>query len=365
MAINLAEKYSPIVDEAMRKGALTSAAAAAKCDFTGAKTVKVYGMGTAPMNDYKASGTNRYGDPQELEDTTQELTLTRKRSFTYTIDATNRVDSPEGVRDAAASLRRQLDERVYPELDAYLLTLAAREAGTKVISAVTKSDVFSTITGITAAIDEAEAPDTGRIMYCTPGFVNLIKNSADFVKSTEIAQNMLIKGQIGEIDGMAVVKMPTKRMPAGALAVIIHPNAICRASKLAEYKIHDNPPGLAGHLVEGLIYYDTFVLDNKKGAVAVLYGTLGKLTVSMTAESTGTGKVKAYGNVSETVSGKLVYKTGSSVSAPAFGADVSSWTELPADSVITATAGNKLCVAEAVDGKAVAASDVVTVTVGA
>lgn len=99
MAVNLATKYSDKVDEVFRLGALTTSMAGGKYEFTGAQTVKVYSMGTAEMNDYKATGSNRYGNPEELEDTTEELTLTQKRSFTFTIDATNAVDSPAGITD--------------------------------------------------------------------------------------------------------------------------------------------------------------------------------------------------------------------------------------------------------------------------
>ena len=37
--------------------------------------------------------------------------------------------------------------------------------------------------------------------------------------------------------------------------------------KLADYKIHENPQGINGWLVEGRIYYDAFVLKNKKAAI--------------------------------------------------------------------------------------------------
>ena len=37
--------------------------------------------------------------------------------------------------------------------------------------------------------------------------------------------------------------------------------------KLADYKIHENPQGINGWLVEGRIYYDAFVLNNKKAAI--------------------------------------------------------------------------------------------------
>ncbi len=37
--------------------------------------------------------------------------------------------------------------------------------------------------------------------------------------------------------------------------------------KLADYKIHADPPGLSGSLVEGRTNYDAFVLDNKVNAL--------------------------------------------------------------------------------------------------
>ncbi len=360
MAINLAEKYSSNVDEVMKKGALTNGAVNQNYDFVGAKTVKVYGMGTAKMNDYKPTGTDRYGTPEELDDTTQELTLSRMRSFTFTIDATNRVDSPEGVRDAAKALRRQIDQVIIPEIDGYRLAKAAENAGTKLIGGAEKSVAFSTFLKLTEKLDNAEVPDTGRMAFCTPGYINNLKTSDEFIKASEMSQEMLIKGQIGEVDGTAIIKTPVSRMPAGASCLITHAMAMPAPTKLAEYKIHDNPPGVAGHLVEGLIYYDAFVLNNKKNAVAVLFGELGELKAEMTAADAGKGKVTVKGNVA----GKLVYKAGASAAAPKLGEDISNWTALPADGIITAAAGNKVAVAASADGKAVAAA-VLEAVVGA
>lgn len=63
MAINFAEKYSNAVDEAFSLLSVTDRAVNNDFDFTGAKTVKVYDMPTAPMGDYTTSGANRYGTP--------------------------------------------------------------------------------------------------------------------------------------------------------------------------------------------------------------------------------------------------------------------------------------------------------------
>lgn len=45
------------------------------------------------MNDYKLSGSNRYGDPDELGNNTQEMTLKQDRSFTFTIDRKSHDDT--------------------------------------------------------------------------------------------------------------------------------------------------------------------------------------------------------------------------------------------------------------------------------
>ena len=69
------------------------------------------------------------------------------------------------------------------------------------------------------------------------------------------------------IDGMDVVKLPAKRLPAKFGFMIAHPVATVAPTKLEEYRTHDNPPGISGKLVEGRNVYDAFVLDNKKMAI--------------------------------------------------------------------------------------------------
>ena len=51
--------------------------------------------------------------------------------------------------------------------------------------------------------------------------------------------------------------------------IITHPAAMTSPIKIADYKQHENPPGINGWLVEGRIYYDAFVLKNKKTAIYV------------------------------------------------------------------------------------------------
>ena len=180
-----------------------------------------------------------------------------------------------------------------------------------------------------------------------------------FTKATEIAQDRIIfKGMVGDCDGVAIIAVPKRRLPTGVSFIITHPMCAPAPVKLQEYKIHRDPPGIAGHLVEGLLYHDIFVFDKKKSAVSVQYGVAETVEALMTAGEEGTI------NLSVTIAKNgctAVYKTGTSVSAPKLGADISAWAVLPADGAVTAAAGSKVCVAlRNSDGKCVGASAIIT-----
>ena len=66
---------------------------------------------------------------------------------------------------------------------------------------------------------------------------------------------------------MFIQKLPSKYFTEGLNFMIAHSIATVRPVKLAEYKIHTEPQGVSGSLVEGRIYYDAFVLDNKADAI--------------------------------------------------------------------------------------------------
>lgn len=246
-------------------------------------------------------------------------------------------------------------------MDAYRFKTAANRAKHITVSTTSNSTAYSDFLAINGAISDDEVPAVGRVAYVSNEFLNAVKQCDSYTKASEIAQNMLITGQVGDVDGVKIVSVPKGRMPAGASFIIAYSESVCSPEKLADYKIHDNPPGIAGHLVEGLVYYDAFVTENKKCSVGVHYGAMGEIRVSMTAADSGKGRLK----IARNVAGKLMYKADSSVTVPKFGAAATGFTEIPADGIISATAGHKVAVVSVVDGKVVAASAVFDAVVGA
>lgn len=269
MAVNLASKYEKKIDERFKLGSLTDRAVNKEYSWEGVNSINVYSIPTVGMNDYTKSGTGRYGVASELNNEVQTMTLTRDRAFTFTIDRANYQDTQMTV-EAGKALRRQIDEVIIPEIDTYRLSTIAAAAvanGNTATAAVDKTNAYEAVLTGTEKLDEKKVPQGGRMLYVTPAFYNLIKLDPSFIKSTELAQNMLIKGQVGELDGMRVIKIPSSYLPANTPFLIVHNISTVAAEKLTDYKTHDNPPGINGWLVEGRVRYDAFVLDNKVDAL--------------------------------------------------------------------------------------------------
>jgi N4-gp56 family major capsid protein len=273
MAMNLASKYSNKVDERFKLKSLTEAAVNKNYDWTGVKTVTVYGIDTAPMNDYTRTGSARYGSASDLGNTNQSLTVAKDRSFTFVIDRGNYNDSMM-VMQSGKALARQIDEVVVPEIDTYrlgVMAAAATTAGgtTGTAAVITASNAYAKFLAATEYLNNNKVPLTGRLAFITPSYYTFLKQDSSFVKSGDLAQKMLVNGQIGEVDGAKVIMVPSTYFPANTVLIMTHPSATVAAEKLEDYKTHDNPPGINGWLVEGRKIYDAFVLNNKNKAICI------------------------------------------------------------------------------------------------
>jgi hypothetical protein len=236
-------------------------------EFTGAHTIKVYKVSTTTMNDYDRAGTganaSRYGTVQGLDATTEEMTLTKDRSFTFAID---KLDTDETAQQlvAASALERQVREVVIPEVDKHVYGVMCTGAGIKpTAKELTATNIYEEILAANKALDDAEVPETGRFIIVTPDIYLLMKKCTDITMETEIGNDMRLKGVIANLDGAVVIKVPSNRVPTGFGFLVGHPCATVAPTKLEDYKIHEDAPGISGSLVEGRINYDAFILENK------------------------------------------------------------------------------------------------------
>ena len=279
MAIELVTKYLPYVDEIFTTESKKSLLTNNDFQWDGSKTVKIYKVSTANMNDYdrlmQNGWTSLYGELQTLNAITESFTLRKDRSFTFAID---RMDADETghTLQAATALARQVREVVVPEVDAYVYGIMAENAGHKPEAVeLTPENIYEEILKAGTALDNAEVPDTRRSLVVSPAVHQIMKKCKDIILETEIGADMRLKGVVGNLDGAAVVKIPQNRLPAGFGFMLCHPCATVAPTKLESYKIHEDPPGINGYLVEGRIVYDAHVMDNKKPAIYYQAQTVG------------------------------------------------------------------------------------------
>lgn len=277
MAVNYADKYASAVDERFKLGSLTSGLFGGGFDWLGVQTVKVFSRELATLGDYKTTGANRYGEPNELGNEVQELPVKQDKAFTYTIDAASEQDT-NGTMEAAATLAENIDNVIIPAMDTYRLSVLVANAPTEgtytkashiVTKAVTKENAYEEFLAVQEILDNDKAPQGGRIAVVTPAFYNKIKLDENFTKKGDTATSIAINGVVGEIDGVPVVKVPTSYMPENVDFIITNPIATVSPVKLQEFKMNYDAPGISGCLIEARVRYDAFVLNKKADAIGV------------------------------------------------------------------------------------------------
>lgn len=277
MSIELAKKYAPHTDELFKAESKLSLLTNTDFDWTGAHSVSVWKVSTAPMNNYsrnrgadggdESATFSRYGDILDLSAQTEEMLLKRDRSFIFNIDKLDQDETAEQV-NAATALARQIREVVIPEVDTYTYGVMAENAGTVAdAEELTPENIYDEIVTGTEALDDSEVPDTERVIVVTPATYRIMKKSPDILMDSDISEELRLKGVISMVDGMAVVKVPANRLPENFGFMIAHPSATVAPVKLEDFGTHSDTVLSSGTIVTGRICYDAFVLENKAAAI--------------------------------------------------------------------------------------------------
>ena len=240
--VDLTTKFLAKVDEQFSTESKRALVTNQDFSWDGANTVRVYMVNTGAMNDYARDGDpatgSRFGTIEQLNATTYPLTLTKDRSFTFVIDKLD-ADETQQQLSGATALARQNREVVIPEVDAYTYGVMCQNAGTKPAAVeLTAANIYDEICKASALMDEKLVPEDGRVLVVTPETYRLLKKSSEIVLDTAVGEVMLC-----------------------------HPIATVAPLKLEDYRIHADPPGISGSLVEGRVAYDAFVLKNKAAAI--------------------------------------------------------------------------------------------------
>lgn len=271
MAVNYTVKYQQKIAERFKKASITDSATGNEYSFTGAKTIRVYSVDTVEETQYdRNKGSNRFGDPGNLGDTVQEMTCTQQPAFTFVIEPLDNSDQAID-KSAGRALRRQLDERTIPAMDKYRLKKWVMGANIqhKLSSAPTKSNIVEAIIDVNALMTDALVPLEGRTIFIPTQMYKLLKQNSDFISVDELGKTALTKGEVGQVDGCVVKPIPKGYLPSGVYFLIKYKGSSVDPVKLQQYDILRKVQGYAGPVVQGVTYYDSFVLGTKGDGIAV------------------------------------------------------------------------------------------------
>lgn len=277
MTVAIADKYSSKMDLAFAQGSYTDKFVNRDYDFDGVQTINVVTPTTVATSNYDRTSTgDRFGGNAELQDTVATYQLANDKCFKIAIDRGNYLQGGL-AKKAGQVLRAEMDEQVIPEIDADRIATAAAAAttnGQAVSYTLGSGNAYEAVLEASAKLDEAKAPMNDRVMFVTPAFYNKIKGDITTgVYATGYNDKLVPRGFVGELDGMAVVKVPSTYFPANTLAVLWQKKAVLGARQIHKTDIIENSENVDGAVLRGRFIYDTFVLAAKKKAVASITGT--------------------------------------------------------------------------------------------
>lgn len=293
-SIELIQKYVPLLDAkyaAEAKSSVLDVQSDLVRETVNAKSVLIPKVVLQGLGNYdRASGFIKGN--VTLEWVTH--TFTQDRGRTFMIDA---MDNEETAMVAFASLSGEfIRTQVAPELDAYRFSTYSAKAGNSIEEALSKDNVITAIDTAIGTLDDAEVPETDRVLFVSISTYNLMKNSTELAKRFDVqTKNGNIDRKIETFDSMQVVKVPSVRFKTayifrdgktsgqedgGFVAninakainfMIVSKSAVVQLVKLALPRVFSPEVNQEAHAwkFDYRLYHDAWVLDNKKDGIYV------------------------------------------------------------------------------------------------
>lgn len=337
MGLNLATKYSSIIDKIWTAKSFIAGKCSTKYDLIGTRSLVITSPLTVDLVDYTRSGLARFGTVNEMQDEAQEITMSKDRAWTMSIDKANASDQLD-VKKAGEALQMQLDEKVIPEQDKWALRQWAFNAGkSAVIADSTKATIIGLIADGHAFLDNNLVPNDGRFTYIGATKYNQVRMSDEILAVDPMAVQALGKGVVGMLFDSYLVRVPDSYLPTGVQFMIMHKEAGIAPKKLHTLRVLTEVQGVDGAVLEGHHYYDAFVIGKKavgiyagvltanKVATPVITNASNSCTVGavagVTFKYTIDGSDPRYSKTAVTYSGAVVLTTGKTIKVAGFAAD--------------------------------------------
>lgn len=286
-AINYAQLYAQALAQAypnvLHFAALRSTENDSRYKWDGARTVLIPTLTTTGRRD---ADRDTIGEKKRNYDNAWEpKTLSNHREWSTLVHPMD-IDETNEVATISNITRVFNEEQKFPEMDAYLVSKVYSDwteaGGAADTTVLTEANILSVFDAFMQAMDEANAPATGRILYVTPPVKTLLKNAekvARYIQNGDAAINRAVRS----LDEVQIESVPSKLMKtvydftegyaegAGAKQInmfLVHPSAVITPEKYSFAQLDEPSAGSQGkyeYYEES--YDDVFILNNRKDAI--------------------------------------------------------------------------------------------------
>ena len=270
--INLVTKFQPLLDEVYKAASLTTDLENSAVKFDGTKTVKVLKLTVPELGTYTRNSGYTAGD---VTADWEAFTLTQDRGTEFSVDA---MDDEETLNMTFGNASSEFIRRsVVPQVDAYRFAALAKAegVGTAAAALTTGDAAIKAINVAMTAMDEAEVPTEGRILYITPTLKRLIDelDSYKSKKCLEGISKIVIVPQSRFYSDVTINDAGFAKAEGAANLnfIIVDPKAAFAVAKHKKLRVFDPDTNQKrdDYLFQYRLYHDAFVYPQKAAGIYV------------------------------------------------------------------------------------------------
>ena len=270
--INLVTKFQPLLDEVYKAASLTTDLENSAVKFDGTKTVKVLKLTVPELGTYTRNSGYTAGD---VTADWEAFTLTQDRGTEFSVDA---MDDEETLNMTFGNASSEFIRRsVVPQVDAYRFAALAKAegVGTAAAALTTGEAVIKAINAAMTAMDEAEVPTEGRILYITPTLKRLIDELDSYKSKTciESVAKIITVPQSRFYSDVTISDNGFAKAEGAANLnfIIVDPKAAFAVAKHKKLRVFDPDTNQKrdDYLFQYRLYHDAFVYPQKAAGIFV------------------------------------------------------------------------------------------------
>lgn len=287
MPYNYVESFRTELEQKYSRELTSSALTTQNAIFMGAQIIKIPRLDVGGYKDHnRAGGWNR----QSIQNDFELKKLEFDRDVEFFVDAMD-VDETNQILSAANTTNVFETEQAIPELDKYRYSKIYADyvkLGKKPdTTELTVDNVLQVFDKMMKAMDEAEVPLEGRVLYVTPTVQELLKQANDLRRVVLVGNNSgAVNRAVRSLDDVNMIMVPSSRMKTaydftnGAVVgvgakqinmILIHPRAVIAPIKHTAIYLWE--PGSHtqgdGYLYQNRRYTDIFLIERKADGIQI------------------------------------------------------------------------------------------------